>query len=329
MKLAEQGVMRLAFFAVLFLVATLARPSEACGGLSCAAYDDIQPVDGSNDVPLNPELRVHYFGTLDPAAESVECDVDLTVLRLQPAEGEPIDVNGTLLEQGDVRAWLMAKPGEELLPDMQYELQMLLASNNSDVCDCRDRQWTTVSAFITGEATDEEAPLFAGITEISFGDRIDSDTDCGRTNGVPILSEAVAATDDSLGVRYNIYADGQLIKSYAPDLGTAQRTQIFASCDSTGLNSWAEIDPGAMLEVRAVDLAGNESEENPPLLVDDKVCSPSSSGDAPPVEQTDTKGCSVSVANRADGSGVLLSLLALIFLRRRGRTNAQDREDSP
>src|SRR5688572_19006943 len=83
--------------------------AAACGALPCAQVFDTMP--SSVYTPLNPEIRVHYYGTLETATSDVTCDLDLASIRLLPSSGEAIEITGTLeYRPGSADAWVVAKP---------------------------------------------------------------------------------------------------------------------------------------------------------------------------------------------------------------------------
>ncbi|HWO12264.1 MAG TPA: hypothetical protein VNN80_22365, partial [Polyangiaceae bacterium] len=155
--------------AAAFSVLSQLEPAHACGALPCAQVSDVLPPDASVGVPLNTELRVLYFGSLE--SDDPACSLDLRQMRLLPSEGEPIDLTGSVLERpGGLQAWVVAEPPEPLAPDTTYALQLQLVGG-VETCGCGAREWTTVTTFTTGDADDQEAPTFAGIERVSYGER--------------------------------------------------------------------------------------------------------------------------------------------------------------
>lgn len=314
----------------------------ACGALPCAQINDIQPVDGSTGVALNTELRVLYFGTLEPFSEDGACTADVENVRLVPSEGDPIQLQGKLHERASgSETWVVAKPELPLAANTAYALQLQLGQG-VDACRCEDREWVTVSSFTSAVDVDRVAPAFAGISALTYGARTMSSTSCGSEDGLLAVPELTAATDDFPGPRYNVYVNGQLANRYL-ELFTAdaQPSSIFVDCGSYGQSPWGRVQPGDSVEVRAIDLAGNESFPNEPIEVDVSCGSPDTSGDgAPsptePVAEAGTDevlggpglantpsssrsspGCALSHGLGANPSAALAALFMLFAWRRR------------
>jgi hypothetical protein len=240
------------------------RPARACGATPCAQVREIQPPEGSVDVPLNTEIRVLYFGMLSNEYFDPSCDVDLRPIRLQPdGGGDPIYLTGTVLPPPAAQqAWVIAKHVEPLAADTGYAVQLLLAPGQ-DACGCDGREWTTVSSFTSGAGEDHEPPTFTGIDGVEYGERAQSLSSCGNNDGIPVFPDYTPVTDVTPAPRYNIYVDDQIATRYAEQIGSDQYGELFVNCgDASG------ITPGASVEVRGVDLAGNESPPNTPLTLD-------------------------------------------------------------
>lgn len=240
------------------ILSTLVRlaPAWACGALPCAQRDDVQPADGSVGVPRNTELRVLYFGSREYDAA---CDVDLRPMRLAPGAGEPILLTGVAFERPSAaQTWMIARHVEPLAADTSYALQLLLGGG--EACSCEGREWTTVATFTTGPDEDDAKPAFEGLEEVAYGARASDSSDCGASDRVPVNAGFTPAVDASPGLRYNIYVDGEIANRNV-DLEQARQRggEIFVDCGSASLSTRTDVLPGAALEVRAVDLAGNES----------------------------------------------------------------------
>lgn len=174
--------------------------ASACGETPCAVPEEVTPQ--YEYAPLNTEIRVLYFGTLEAYAGAITCELDLTRIRLVPGDGgEAIELQGTLHEGHAERTWLVARPLAPLAPDMYYEVQMRLG--RGDACGCEEREWSALTNFNTRGGEDHEAPEFAGVPALTYGERVTYNSDCGAVNVVPALPGAgfEDARDEYTGVR--------------------------------------------------------------------------------------------------------------------------------
>ena len=173
---------------------------------------------------------------------------------------------------GDARVtWLVARPTELLLPNTIYEAQLLL-SPAGEACGCEESQWTTVTTFGTAGEVDEVAPSYAGVPALVYGDPAHEAGPCGDINHVPAWPGVENEVLSEWAYAYNVYVDGRLEKPYVRSLsGTPAVAELLVDCGSTQLHPASRLAAGKTFEVRAVDLAGNESSPNQPILVDD-VC---------------------------------------------------------
>lgn len=297
-----------------FLASALALPAFfdvstafACGPLPCAQLNDIQPADGSTGVALNTELRVLYFGSLEPYSEDGSCQAGVENIRLMPSSGEPIQLQGSLHERPSAaESWIVAKLDPPLAANTGYALQLQLGPGR-DACRCDEREWVTVSSFTSGVEADREPPAFAGITALTYAARAQGSSTCGETDGFPALPALTTATDVFPEPRYNVYVNGELARRYVKALSAnAGFSELFVDCGSTALSTWTLVQPGDGVEVRAVDLSGNESTPNEPIVVDVSCESPDSpestasttSDNAPPTDVTSDAGSDVVVIGR-------------------------------
>jgi hypothetical protein len=201
-------------------------------------------------------------------------------MRLLPATGEPLPLRGELLLQAQSsEGWVVAKPAPPLLANMEYELQLEFGAGE-DICRCDGREWVTVSTFTSGDSLDDQAPTFSGVTGFTYGSRADDSNNCGSQIGMPAVPSFVPAKDDLPAPRYNLYVDGQLTRRYAAGLGSAAQPEIYLDCGWSALTTATLLLPGDRLEVRAVDLAGNESASNQALAVNANCSEPASLPDA-------------------------------------------------
>ncbi|HVZ32602.1 MAG TPA: hypothetical protein VG963_09260 [Polyangiaceae bacterium] len=273
-------------------------PALACGATPCSELQDAQPNDADGPVPLNTELRVLYFGTLQGDAGGA-CDLALTHLRLVPRNGSAIDLEGTLFADPSAQhVWVTAKPAEQLLPNTSYTLQVeegLTAGS----CSCGEDVWVKATSFTTGLEPHVGAPEFSGLNRLRSGTPGQGFTGgCTETNVVPVTLE-LGMPETRSGLRYDIYVDGVLRQRY---VSPSSPGQIETQC-TTASGSGALLDGGSQVEVRAVDLAGNESAAHAPLKLT-ATCE-------------EEAGCALSPGIRSKTPGVLWSLsLALLAVAR-------------
>jgi hypothetical protein len=245
------------------------------------------PPDGSVGVPRNTQLRALYFGTLEAYDEAgVSQAIDLSSLRLVPSTGEPILLTGSMFERPSAsETWAISQPAEPLAPDTTYEVQV--SRNPRDACSVGGLEWTTVSTFTTGEEEDHEAPSFAGLDDLSYGERVAGDSDCGGRDVIPILPGFRQASDGAPATRYNIYIDGDIAQPYV-DLDASRElanASIYVDCGSMALNTNTAVAPGDVLELRAVDLAGNESPSNEAISIEASCAALPAAVPAPPATE--------------------------------------------
>jgi hypothetical protein len=197
---------------------------------------------------LNSQIRIQILGNLQPHDElGRPCEAPVTAMRLVAGSGEVVDLSAKIEPQPPFFLWLVARPSV-LSPDMHYELQLKLDAQGS-ACACSDSAWRTVSEFTTGSSMDVEAPTYAGLSALKYASSY-AGNNCGDLPGVHFQPASSEPDDASPGVRYNIYTDGMLSERYASDL--EQRFRI-------GCGAMESRPEKVRFEVRAVDLAGNES----------------------------------------------------------------------
>jgi hypothetical protein len=266
-------------------------PALACGMLPCAQLNGIQPPEGSVGVPLNTEVRVLYFGGLSSYADAQTCDLDLRPIRLLPGTGEPIYLTGTVLPRPATReAWVIAQHVEPLAALTTFAVQILLGEGR-DPCRCEALEWTTVSSFTSGTDEDHEAPTFTGLDSLEYGERLQSSNSCGGSDQISVFPEFSPVTDTTPAPSYNIYVDGQIAQRYVEELDFGQYGQIVVECGPSALTTLTAVTPGASVEVRGVDLAGNESPPNTPLTIEATCDTPTAEvPEADPVSNGGTTG---------------------------------------
>ena len=148
------------------------------------------------------------------------------------------------------------------------------------------------------------APAFSGAQALRYAEGYDGFAICpsGNDEGFIVLPQLGRIDDASPLVHYNVYVNGALFWPYVDELASYGASRLFMHWP---LATSDAIAPGATIEVRAVDLAGNESATTTPLVVDDGYA-------------TTTSGCALSNARGgADRYGWLLLAPAVAALRRR------------
>jgi hypothetical protein len=290
------------------------QPAFACGATPCAQLHDVQPTDGSVGVALDTEIRVLYFGTLDPASQDTSCDVDLRSMRLLPSGGAPIDLSGSWLTQSSVEAWIVAKPGAPLAANTEYHVQLQLG-HGVEVCRCEEREWATVASFTSGSAADEQAPNFAGVPALEYGRRYAEANNCGESNGIPASSEVTAEPESFPGLRYNVYVDGEIARRYVEDLRTGEHSaNMFVDCGTTALTTGLALNTGSSVEARAVDLSGNESLPDEPIRIERSCGATAPERSA---YSSSASGCALSPRSVSNAGAALGALLLVWGLRRK------------
>lgn len=282
-----------------------ARDASACSPLGCATFITALPPDGTAGVPLNSELRVHYHGSGQVGEAG---NIDLTPMRLVPAGQQELVLRGARLTGHDPSDWwLMARPDQRLAPDTEYELQVLVGAAG-DAC-AVGRDWTTVSRFTTAAEVDTDAPEFDGIATLSYGARQRSGG-CASADWIPITPALSEPRDASPVMHFNVYVDGELNRRFLPSLEPSPTTAPQLAIDCSLVKGAGSIQPGADLEVRAVDLAGNESA--PGAVFDVAQC-----GERGATYDEDM-GCSLSRRSSSAWSALLALPLLLLLRSRRG-----------
>jgi hypothetical protein len=279
-----------------------AEVAEACGALPCADVQDVQPADTSSGVALDAEIRVRYFGGLDARSVS-ECGDNLARIRLWPDGAEaPIELEGELLTLRHADHWLVVKPPEPLLPNTAYRLELNVGLGGF-ACSCEGK-WTSFSSFTTGADVDAGDPELGNVSALGFGERQTGNSDCGTQDLIPVLPDLDTANDDSPGVRYNVYVDGVLASPFVENVIANEEgsPEIYLNCGTSALINATLVEPGSLIEIRAVDLAGNESPPTSPVRVPDR-CNASSDVDS-------SGGCSLSAVRGRTGAAWLFAVLA-------------------
>jgi hypothetical protein len=211
------------------------------------------------------------------AVEAGDCEAAPQAMRLVSSSADlVVEVEGQLIPQGSGYTWLVGSLASPLQPDTKYALQLMLSNPGEDACACLNSpdyevQWTTVSTFTTAAGPDEEPPVFLGVSSFEAGQRFDTEGPCGSPTGVELIPEFVppAAAD----LRYNVYVDGVLTSRYVRNLMPAQTVSALLCGVSGGLHNQTVVSAGSRIEIRVVDMAGNESAANEPVLIADELCS--------------------------------------------------------
>jgi len=234
------------------------------------------PAKGASSVPTNTELRVLYFGTLEGySPDGQGCELPLARMRLIDDAGRAIELDAATEEAGAVEVWMVARSAERLRPQTHYDLEVQVGSAGSD-CTCGEAAgWTEVSNFTTGEGDDGAPPTFQGIDRMELSTLVDGSSDCGRTAGFPVEVTFEPADDRSPDVRYDVYVGGQIAARYVASF----EYELFVDCGSSALHVATYLSPGARVQVRAVDLAGNASALGPEFVIDADCAAPRGAAD--------------------------------------------------
>jgi hypothetical protein len=297
---------------LLVCCAVMARTTgaQACGAIGCGDVRDVQPADGAVDVPVNAEIRIRYFGDTN-----LSCRQNPTMVQLA-ADGDsrPRTEIGTILKFPDrAEAWLIVKPRTSLEPDTRYWVSVNKTEGEDDCC--RRTDWEGIAAFTTGSESDQEAPEITPVSQLSFLPRSTSTTNCGHTDVVPFVPKPALAADKSGDTRYNVYVDDELTGPYRDSLEQDQDgAELYVECGTDALFTGVLIEPGSQIEIRAVDIAGNESPEGVSIQVPDR-CS------ASPDPEASGDGCSASVPHGRPPNLPWLFALLAAFAAHEARTN--------
>lgn len=212
-------------------------------------------------------------------------------------------------------SWVTARVDAPLVPYVTYALQVLMAADGPNMCSCEGRDWTTVTEFTVGPDEDHRAPSFEGLDGLSYDDP-PSPGPCGGSDDVPVVARFHPGSDDSRDeLRYDIYVDGELMQRFVPfEPGYALPDHALVLDCADFYGGADRVPPGGMLEIRAVDVAGNESAQHGAVRLASSCEVAEAAGD----------GCALS-PRRAGGAfaplalGALGAWLGLAIWRRRGR----------
>jgi hypothetical protein len=309
--------LRLAAASLLGLAALAhhGRPADACSYPIGYQSRVTVPQDGALYVPTNARIVVTYRTAIDQPAVADH-------LQLVDAGGAPVPftVATTVQPDGIVE---VVTPSQPLAAGAQYKLLDRLPSE----CDlpyqrdCLAEVASPITTFTTSDGPDTTAPTFAGITDSNddyhFFDPQDS---CGAAAWIRHSLDWGAATDSADGVatetawiRFNVYdGAGHLLHALAEgppvELKTlctdADGNPIAHDADGDGVE-----DNDTKLVVRAVDLAGNED--------DNEVVFEASACNSIPDEEPG--GCDASGGAAGGALGAMPILIAGIALRGRRR----------
>lgn len=176
---------------------------------------------------------------------------------------------------------MTARSSEPLAASTRYEIQRRFDPTNDISRAAGNVEWITISRFETGTAADLDAPSFAGITALQYGTTVDHWAGCGSRDAIELEPSFEPASDTSVvsggvtilgsaspALRYNVYVDGALAVPYYMDLLHDPFGEMFVDCGAQALQVAGLITSATNIEVRAVDLAGNESPPHAALGVD-------------------------------------------------------------
>jgi len=308
--------------------------ASACGETPCAQPEESLPADSSAGVPTNVEVRVGFTGFAGDG--QADCEPLLSELRIEPRDGEGVNVVGARLKVDGTAypmKWIVADLEEELLPNTRYSVLSRVSPTGQCACegDPAFGAWHTVGDFITGDGPDDEAPaLDEDAISLHYGELQNGDNSCGPFHSFTMELGAPSAPEGAARqVRYNLYLDGR------PHLTYVEGNKTFLiQCFEDGSSTERYVAEGRELEVRGVDLAGNESETGKIFELRDLCAEESETGGGYPVDGGDSGDATVVPAgptNSGEASGCSASatsptyaglwLLALLARRRRRGTS--------
>lgn len=233
---------RLALCALLWGLLAPA-PADACS-MGLPERTSVSPKAGAVDVPLNTRVIVLYERLYSPVT-----------VTLREAGGDEMIATTTSLPGG-----VVLEPTTALAPDTTYEILDTLREDCFHI-HCGDDEPEVVSTFTTGSVEDLQPPVFSGLHSpiVSPVDRCECDACCGPY----VMRRWSLAWDQA--------SDDHGIAGYAVYAGTPATLISFKSglmllgatlCEGALRGPQTEVGPKTRLVVRAVDLAGNEADDN-------------------------------------------------------------------
>jgi len=265
------------------LIALLATPlvpqrARACDPILCP--QQVRPVDGHRDVPLNGQVRVYY---------TVHQDDGPPIAELHDADGGTVDVDAVVDPRDpDLRIWDWAVTLVPRTPLQAHAAYSVLARGSSSdgvhavACDL-------VSNFQTSDGEDL-SPLPYELAPTLTSTLSPADISC------PVLAERVV--HHVVGVRvsgaagYRLWVDGQPWRTwFDPDFTASTPPPL---------------TDRHCFQIRPLDVAGNETPSVPSVCTPD---APSGGGPGVPPSQRSSPGCGAAQEAVWATCGLLACLL--------------------
>ncbi len=293
--------------ALLFVVTcTSAKTALACAAVQIQPSRFVWPLSGARDVPRNARLYVAYTfdpsgakaPTNSPSLRQVGGDVVAVTVATEPGGVQPYGERHYLRPQ----APLLANTTYELIDDWAFG-----GCSAPDAGVCVPAPVQLFSTFTTGDGIDEVPPVFTSqkVESQSSRDICNVSACCGPYD-VAITTLTWSAPSDQSAVAYRVYSQGKVIEP----LTTETELRVQTRCKEMsyqpsflGLRS----DFG-VIEVRGIDLAGNETVLHATGSINASACS--SKG-----------GCVYGGASTSQGAGssalALFAAIGLVLMRRK------------
>ena len=294
------------------LLAFLVAPSE---GEACSPpYDGVLyrllPAPSSSNIPTNTRLVLRWSNM--PGDEAF---APILRVRLLGPAGEEIALD---LESftGDTRS-LVARPQQELQAQTLYQILIPDFACMRVEEECFSEDFVVAGEFTTGTGPDHTAPVFVGGVTVGSSEFSCLGEECSCDFDFIVASTHLQwpVADDDGPVLYSLQVDGasppRNQEQFSRDATLAKT--CFGNAVESGIRS--TIDEGETYIARAVDLAGNLSEDVITLTDVSVTCSATPDPDpdpdpAPPAKDSDAGGC--QSAGQRDAGGTVWLLLALL-----------------
>lgn len=230
----------------------------------------VWPFLGARDVPRNVRLYVAYV--FDPA----ETRAPMNPPSLRQVGGDRIAVTVSN-EPAEVRPYgqrFYLKPQAPLLPNTSYELVdgWTLEDCPADAGVCEEESPQPFSTFTTGDNIDVMPPVFTSRKVDSRSNReVCNDSACCGPYDLALTNLTWSAANDQSAVGYRVYNKGKVIEP----LTTLAELRVQTRCKEMSYqpSSLGRLAEFGAIEIRAVDLAGNETAVPALGSINDGVCS--------------------------------------------------------
>ncbi|HEY8924140.1 MAG TPA: hypothetical protein VIU64_07140, partial [Polyangia bacterium] len=208
-------------------------------------------------MPLNTAFVLTYNGSFTLSTSGIQ---------LRPQGGAPVALEPVSLVGGSS---LVVRPQAPLSPQTVYEV-LDSYTVPCQATECNGGSPHVVATFTTGDASDLTPPTFGGLASITITPAMVPPLGCiSATDYYTFtLRWAPAADPGGADVRYHVYAGSERLASFLSATSIQGSMACLVSA-ATWLpsSSWAK-----PLTVRAVDLAGNEDQNQIAMSVDRPSC---------------------------------------------------------